>query len=199
MRARYSLHPWAGPRRPRQHRPACARTKGQASEPVANPLGNADLVHRPSRHTAGEVGRVAQSSRHCMTRLSGVHCRVPAHADATTSRMTTGFLAARLCGFRQPIDRSVQDNSAITAPRAHVSDWSLRSRARDRRRATPATASLLSPTALLIRSHSHCPIHCVHRWATTFEHRWCNCPDAEESGAIVSRVPDSGVMCWHGR
>lgn len=29
--------------------------------------------------------------------------------------MTTRLLAARLCGFRQPIDRSVQDNSAVTA------------------------------------------------------------------------------------
>ena len=75
MSARPSLHPWTGPRRPPQRRPACARTKGQAWDPVANPLGNAGLVHRSSRCIAGEMlwskpGSGGDSSRH--RRTSGV-------------------------------------------------------------------------------------------------------------------------------
>ena len=68
MRARYSLHPWTGPRRPRQHRPACARTNGQAWEPVANPLGNAGLVRRSSRCIAGAVGQVGLGVTPLVTR-----------------------------------------------------------------------------------------------------------------------------------
>jgi|GEM_PF-2569695 len=72
MSARHSLHPWTGPRRPPQRRPACARTKGQAWDPVAKPLGNAGLVHRSSRCIAGDMqwskpGSGGDSSRHRRT------------------------------------------------------------------------------------------------------------------------------------
>jgi hypothetical protein len=53
--------PWTGPRRPRKHRPARVRTKGQAWEPVTNPPGNAGLVHRSSRCIAGALLRPDRS------------------------------------------------------------------------------------------------------------------------------------------
>jgi hypothetical protein len=49
----------------------------------------AQLIPPTVRSGTGEVGRIAQSAGHCIVPPRRMHCRVPAHAGATTSRMTT--------------------------------------------------------------------------------------------------------------
>jgi hypothetical protein len=151
------------------------------------------------RPISGEVGRGAQSARHCITSPQQVHCRVPTHAGATTSRMTTRvasrppvrITSARWQRAGQLGNHCLRERTCRIDPFVHEHEiGNVPPRPRPAFCRRPRFS--LAPTAV---ARSTAATARQRRTSTV----GATVQNAEKSGAIASRIPDSGVMCWHGR